>query len=334
VATAAAVRRLSALAVVVLALAAWDMPAQTGAERIESMWVAAEVPSEGPARITEVIDYDFGSNDRHGIYRVVPGLSPEARVTVTSDTAPDEFEVTATADGAEIRIGDPERTVSGRHRYRIEYPLNGVLTAGGIDWDAVGTEWEVDIERAEVHVLAAFAMPGAECFWGPVGSGTACELRQVVPGHLSTSVGPLAAGEGVSVETPVGDRLSAVPAAPAPPEEGAGATGGASPEVAEAPTSPAADATDDEDGGGSIVPFLLIAGAVVVGLVVVLVRSGRGGGGGPGAGGWSGLRDRGWSSGAYYGGYYGGGGFGGGGGDAGGGGGVGGGDGGGGGGGW
>ena len=45
-------------------------------EQVTSMWALAEVGDEGPAQVTEVIDYDFGSKTgKHGIFRVVPGLN-------------------------------------------------------------------------------------------------------------------------------------------------------------------------------------------------------------------------------------------------------------------
>ena len=61
--------------------------AQTG-EQVARMWVGAEVRPDGSARITEVIDYDFASRQRHGIYRDVPGLDPADPVRVDSDSAP------------------------------------------------------------------------------------------------------------------------------------------------------------------------------------------------------------------------------------------------------
>jgi Predicted membrane protein (DUF2207) len=119
----AAVLTGAALLVGAVALAA-GVAGQT--ERISRLWAGAAVGGDGAARVTEVIDYDFGSQRRHGIYRDVPGLDPAGPVEVSSATAPDQVEVTGTAQQARVRIGDPDRTVSGRHRYRIAYVLPGV----------------------------------------------------------------------------------------------------------------------------------------------------------------------------------------------------------------
>src|SRR6266516_3144423 len=42
--------------------------------RITAMWAGAEVSVDGGGRITEVIDWDYGTDQKHGIFRDVPGL--------------------------------------------------------------------------------------------------------------------------------------------------------------------------------------------------------------------------------------------------------------------
>jgi hypothetical protein len=67
------------------------------------------------------------------MFRIVWDVSPEAAITVESPDAPDAILVTPEAMGgredARIRIGDPDVTVSGLHRYRIDYPLPRVAGA-------------------------------------------------------------------------------------------------------------------------------------------------------------------------------------------------------------
>ncbi|TPQ22686.1 DUF2207 domain-containing protein [Streptomyces sporangiiformans] len=76
-------------------------------ERVTSLWTGAETSQDGSAHITEVIDYDFGSGERRGIFREVPGLSPDAEVTVTSASAPVPYELIDLGSQTRIRIGDP-----------------------------------------------------------------------------------------------------------------------------------------------------------------------------------------------------------------------------------
>jgi hypothetical protein len=191
-------------------------------ERVERLWTSAELADDGSAQITEVIDYDFGSvNERQGIFRYVWDLSPEAPIAVESPDAPDAIQVTPEArdgrEGAMIRIGDPNVTISGRHRYRIEYPLPGVARGATLDWEAVGVGWEVGIEEAEIHVVAPFELLDATCSMGVSGSQGGCDVSEAAPGHLVTTVKGLDSGEGVSIEARTGSDLASPPPAPEPP---------------------------------------------------------------------------------------------------------------------
>ena len=196
-------------------------------ERVARMWVGARVAGEGSTAVIEVIDYDFGTaTGRHGIFRDIPGLSVESPVQVQSDTAPDGIAertpvFTTGSQGSQIKIGDPSTTVSGRHRYRIDYalPRTELLPGGddGLDWDAVGTAWTVRIARAEVHVVAPWRLERATCSTGREGATGGCTLRAVEPGHLVVIVEDLAKGEGVTVTAARGTALPSTPALPAPP---------------------------------------------------------------------------------------------------------------------
>jgi hypothetical protein len=191
-------------------------------ERVERLWTSAELADDGSAQITELIDYNFGSaTDQHGIFRYVWDLSPEASITVRSPDAPDDISVTNEFRDrryvTNIRIGDPNVTVSGRHRYRIDYPLPGVARGTTLDWEAVGVGWEVGIDEAEIHVVAPFELLDATCSVGVSGSQGGCDVTEAAPGHLVTTVEGLDSGEGVSIEARTGSDLASAPAAPEPP---------------------------------------------------------------------------------------------------------------------
>lgn len=187
-------------------------------ERVTRYWTAAEVADDGSAQVTEVIDYSFGrSTNKHGIFRVIPGLDTATPVSVTSPGAPDDTSVTPAGDGIRIRIGDPATTVSGRQRYQIDYELPGVRRGDVVDWEPVGTEWEVGMDDAEIHLVTPFELEGAGCFVGRAGSSASCEVTQVEPGHVRAVVDELDAYEGVSIEGRVGAPLAGAPALPAAP---------------------------------------------------------------------------------------------------------------------
>jgi hypothetical protein len=190
-------------------------------ERITGYWTAAVLGDDGSAQVTEVIDYSFGTvaPDKHGIFRVIPGLTVDTPVTVSSPDAPAGTEVTSELDGIRVRIGDPDTTVNGRRRYQIEYPLPDVRRGDTVDWESVGTEWDVGMDQVEVHLVTPFELTSAGCFVGPVRSTDECELDVVEPGHVVAEVDSLGAGEGVSIEGQVGAALAATPATPAPPTD-------------------------------------------------------------------------------------------------------------------
>ena len=168
---------------------------QLGNERITSYDVTITVENTGDLAVTEVIDYDFGSAQRHGIFRNIPvRLHYDDRydrvypLTVRSVTGspgtPDQYD-TSTSGGDEVlKIGDPDQTISGRHRYTIEYlikgGLNGFAEHDELYWNAIGAEWDVPIEHATARVVTPGPLTDVACFSGPERSLLPC--RQSEPG--------------------------------------------------------------------------------------------------------------------------------------------------------
>ena len=182
-------------------------------ERVAGLWAGAVIGSDGRAGVVEVIDYDFGIQQRHGIFRDVPGLSPDAQVAVLSATAPSDVTLEDLGGAVRIRIGDPSRTITGRHRYKIAYPLDGVAPEGRLAWDAVGTRWPVGVGNVEVHVAAPFKFEGARCVQGEAGSQQPCDITQPEPGHLVATISTLPARPG---RHPVRDRRPQAGGRPSP----------------------------------------------------------------------------------------------------------------------
>jgi uncharacterized membrane protein YgcG len=239
-------------------------------ERITAMWAGAEVGAGGDARIVEAIDWDFGTTARRGIFRDVPGLQPDAPVSVSSATAPDDVQVSGSSQQTRIRIGDPDRTIRGRHRYVVGYPLGGVAPGGRLAWDAVGTSWPVSVTDVEVHVVAPFQLQDVRCVQGAVGADTPCQASQPAAGHLVARVDGLAPNEGVTLYANAGRRLAAAPALPAPPS-----------------------GAPDDPGTGVLLPGLLatvvaLAGAATTSRLVRLAGRERVAAGGPADAAWGG----------------------------------------------
>jgi hypothetical protein len=193
-------------------------------EHVRSIWAGAAIDVDGSGEVTEVIDYDFGDEAKRGIFREVPDLDPEAPITAESATAPDDLLVTADGGTTRIRVGDPDQTITGAHRYTIGYPLEVVDQRGAVYWNAIGAEWEVRIAGAEVHVTGPWRWRSVECVTGPQGSHDECdEVREVEPGHVVARVDELAPGEGVTIRAVRGRALDASPPLD-PPSGPVGAT--------------------------------------------------------------------------------------------------------------
>ena len=160
-------------------------------EAIHSYDVAIEIRTDDSIRITEVIDYDFGTAQHHGIFRDVPTrqsyderydrvypLHVES-VSATGGASAD-FEVSDEPGGiTRIKIGDPDVTTSGEHTYTIVYTveaaLNGFRDHDELYWNAIGSEWDVPVDRATATVVAPAGILDAVCYAGPVGSTTPCD---------------------------------------------------------------------------------------------------------------------------------------------------------------
>lgn len=188
-------------------------------ERIADLFVSAEVTSGDPGvRVTEVIDYDFGPSPRRGIFRDIPDVPITIEPSVFSPTAPDRFGVEFAPGGdTRIRIGDPDITITGRHRYQLSYPLPQARQGESFGFDAVGDGWEVPIERAEIHVTSAFELDDVTCSKGSRGDEGGCDARELEPGRLLVEVEDLDPGTGVTITADLGPLLAEVPEAPVPP---------------------------------------------------------------------------------------------------------------------
>ena len=142
------------------------------AEEITNFSSVFEITQDGKVLVTETILYDFDTEQRHGIFRTLKTNHPQAAsawykrrfidITISSvqqDGLPVIYDVIKTDDELEIKIGDPNRTISGAHTYIISYVLSGALSYGeqGAEfyYNVVGTEWPVPIETVRATVLDA-----------------------------------------------------------------------------------------------------------------------------------------------------------------------------------
>lgn len=195
--------RAATLALLVLA------GARAGAEeRIVVFGADVTVLSNGDVRVVESIRYDFGAAVRHGIYRNIPVVSSGGRVTleveavrIDGDGVP--FRARRSGGEVEIRIGDPDRTVTGEHVYEITYLVDGALrTFDGrmeLYWNVTGEDWEVPIQASKATVrIPGSDEPELRCMAGASGSTGPCGAR-ATPGQARFASGRLPSGHGMTV---------------------------------------------------------------------------------------------------------------------------------------
>lgn len=191
------------------------------AEIIRSYDVQIDIEQSGEIYVKEQIDYDFGVNEKHGIYRNIPyikmGIDEETGETVeykmdidvisVEDQGGNAYEHSDSDSGRElsIRIGDPDRTISGQHTYVIEYKVSGALEYFAdhdeLYWDAIGTDWDVTIHKARTNVRLNPAKSGTaiqtRCFLGIEGSDG--ETDCTIEGTTFTSNRHMLPSEGMTV---------------------------------------------------------------------------------------------------------------------------------------
>jgi uncharacterized membrane protein YgcG len=188
--------------------------ARSVAERIVSYDARIAIQSDGSILVAEQVTYDFGSDLRHGIFRVIPvrlryngsydRIYPVEVRSVYTDNAGDEYTVESNGGAVGIRIGDSNGTVTGVHTYWLTYlargGLNGFADHDELYWNAVGNRWDVPIDQATVRVSAPVAVTRAACFAGPPGSIGPCEQAVVfTDGVAQFSQAQIGPGEGLTV---------------------------------------------------------------------------------------------------------------------------------------
>src|SRR6266542_2625493 len=168
-------------------------------ESIASYDTRIQVSADGRMRIIETIVYDFGANSRHGLIRRIPAtfrydrthdrVYPIDEVGVTMDGSTVPVERSAGGGYQVLKIGDPGRTVNGKHTYAIGYTVRGGLNSFAdheeLYWNVIGGEWDVPIEAGRAEITGPAPVQRVACFAGPVGSRASC-AEAVAEGATAT----------------------------------------------------------------------------------------------------------------------------------------------------
>lgn len=188
-------------------------------DSIDRMAVDATLQPDGSLEVMLDFDFNFGDDSGHGPYLTVPERMeipddsehwrslPVSEITASSDTAPALVETERERGAVLIRIGDEDVDLEGVHRYQVGYTIAGVLNpnapGSGLDelnWNAIGTGWEIPLREVTVTTRTPVAIDGHACWIGE-DYDQPCAFSPG-PDDRSATYGPIAElepGEGMQV---------------------------------------------------------------------------------------------------------------------------------------
>ncbi len=201
-------RRILVALVALVALGIFSLPASA-----DEGWVIQRFASDitiqkdASLHITEAIDVDFGGLQKHGILRTIPVRYQwddthlrvyQLQVRSVTDGSGKGVPYETSDQGASkvIKIGDANRTVSGRQTYRITYDVSGAMNAfpahDELFWNVNGGLWDVRAQAVTATVHAPAAPQQVTCYQGAAGSDEACRFTITSSGADFAATRPLA----------------------------------------------------------------------------------------------------------------------------------------------
>lgn len=171
-------------------------------------------------RISEVVDIDFGLQERRGYQRIIPNdFGRPTDVAASSPDANADIGIVDLGRDTRIRLGDPFVTFTGQRRYLLDYTLpDAQISTGRLALDIIGADETFTTDRFEVW-LVGFVLDGPTCDTGPRGAFGGCELELVDEGRYRVIFEPLDPGDGITVSGDVVGFVEAEgPSIPPAPE--------------------------------------------------------------------------------------------------------------------
>jgi uncharacterized membrane protein len=188
------------------------------AESIVSFSATYTINADGTVDVVEDIVYDFGDEERHGIFRTIETDHPQPASAwykdryigvevfeVLHNGREPRYETTARRNDLSLRIGDPERTITGTHEYRVAYTLTGALSYGtdGAEfyWNVTGNEWSVPMGTVTARILADPALLSDErdCYVGVPGATDRCSVTTEEDGAVTFAAQNLPPGSELTI---------------------------------------------------------------------------------------------------------------------------------------
>ncbi len=172
-------------------------------EEIKNYEVNLFLNKDSSINVEEKIDYDFGNNYKHGIYRFIPnhfqvkgqekwnGLKERKLKFSDLEVYMDNqkkfpAEKNKNENGNYfIKIGDKDRLITGFHQYKIKYKVEGSLRYfddyAEIYWNAIGLDWQKPIKKVKVVIKSdGIKFENKACYQGKLNSKEKCNINNNV----------------------------------------------------------------------------------------------------------------------------------------------------------
>ena len=193
---------------------------------IKSFQSTIHINPDSTIAVEEDIRVDFGDLQRHGIFRTIPVRyqydNSQDRYynlyvkSVTDGQRPVRFDTNVYGASLVIKIGDPNRPVSGVNRYVISYTVQGVMNRfedhDELFWNVDGDQWQVPKESVIANIyVPTGSFREAACYEGPEGSREGCTVTGLNNFFTYTSTRQLGSGEQMSVAVSIDKGAVNVP---------------------------------------------------------------------------------------------------------------------------
>ena len=186
--------------------------------RITDFAAQIVLDDEGTLHVEEKLDVDFYS-PHHGIERWTPvsyrrptgeNITIDLNVTsATQDGGKVPYTVRRSGRDILIRVGDPNRTITGIHTYTISYTVKRALLFRDdyilLYWNVTGNDWQIPIDHASATVALPSTVRPADVsttsyvgYYGSTSRGGAAMFDE--NGRFVFETGYLAPGEALTID--------------------------------------------------------------------------------------------------------------------------------------
>jgi len=148
-------------------------------EKINNFETEITINKDSSLIVKESIFYDFGNNSRHGIFRNIPinNIKVKVKNVIDEFNKSYNYKVSKEKGYLKIKIGDPKKTIKGKHIYNIIYEVRGGVgffqDHDELYWNVVGNDWEVPVEHSDARIYLPEKISRKDlkldCFTGVLG---------------------------------------------------------------------------------------------------------------------------------------------------------------------